>query len=135
MNKTIEKASAIIKKSVSVTLAVIDESGYPMAMAMSPINPKGISELYLSTTLDSNKAACLQKNSKASICCSTGYDNITLVGDIEICTDQATKSKCWINWFIEVYPGGETDPNYCVLKFTTKRYKLYVNNEEAAGVL
>ena len=130
--KIIEKANAILKKTANVNFGVIDESGYPVVMAMSLINPNDISEIYLSTTLDSNKAKCLQKNNKASVCVATTNDNITLVGDVEICTDQETKSKCWQNWFIEVYPSGETDPNYCVIKFTTKRASLYVGDEVAA---
>jgi len=130
--KMIEKANAHIQKTSNVNLGVIDENGYPVVMAMSLINPKDISEIYLSTTPDSNKAKSLKKNNKASICCSTNDYNITLVGEIEIMTDQETKSKCWQNWFIEVYPDGETDPNYCVLKFKTKRAALYIDDEVAA---
>ena len=133
--KIIAKANEILKKSANVNLAVIDENGYPVVMAMSLINPESISEIYLSTTLSSNKAKNLQKNNKASVCCSTPHDNITLVGEVEIFTDQETKTKCWQNWFIEVYPGGETDPDYCVIKFTTKRVSMFVDCEMAEGAL
>ena len=129
--KMVEKANKVLQKAANVNLGVVDENGYPVVMAMSIINPESISEVYLSTTIDSNKAKCLQKNNKASVCCATANDNITLVGEVEICTDQETKSKCWQNWFIEVYPGGETDPNYCVLKFTTKRTAMFVGCEVA----
>ena len=128
-SKMFEKANQVIKKSANVHLGVIDENGYPVVMAMSLINPEDISQIFLSTTISSNKSKCLQKNKKASICCSTNNDNITLVGEAEILTDQETKSKYWQNWFIEVYPGGETDPDYCIIKFTTKRASLYVGNE------
>lgn len=123
-----EKANKLIKKANNVHLAVIDENGYPAVMAMSIINPDTIGEIYLSTTLDSHKAKCLQKNNKASVCYSTAEDNITLVGEAEILTDQATKSKCWQNWFCEIYES-ETDPNYCIIKFTTKHASLYVDGE------
>ena len=127
----LERANQIIKKAANVHLGVIDESGYPVVMAMSLINPETISELFLSTTLDSNKAKRLQKNHRASVCCNTNEHNITLVGEAEIFTDQETKSRCWQNWFIEVYPDGETDPNYCVIKFTTKRVALFIDCEAA----
>jgi len=133
--KLIARANEIIKKAANVNLAVIDEDGFPVVMAMSIINPENISEVYLSTTLSSNKAKCLQKNNKASICCATAENNITLVGEVEICTDQETKSKCWQNWFIEVYPGGETDPDYCIIKFTTKRAAMFIDCETAEGEL
>ena len=133
--KIIAKANEVIKKAANVSLGVVDENGYPVVMAMSIINPESISEIYLSTTLSSNKAKCLQKNNKASVCCANANDNITLVGEVEICTDQETKSKYWQNWFIEVYPGGDCDPDYCVLKFTTKRAALFVDCEMAEGNL
>ena len=129
--KMIEKANNIIKKAANVSLGVIDEKGYPVVMAMSIINPDNISEIYLSTTIGSNKAKSIQKNNKAGICCSTSEDNITLVGEAEILTNQEIKSKCWQNWFIEVYPGGETDPDYCIIKFITKRVSLFVGGEPA----
>ena len=131
-SKMIEKANQILKRAANVHLGVVDEAGYPVVMAMSIINPESISEVYLSTTLDSGKAKCLQSNKKASVCCSTNENNITLVGEVEILTDQEIKSKCWQNWFIEVYPGGETDPNYCIIKFTTKRASLFVECEASA---
>ena len=131
-SKMFEKANQLIKKAANVHLGVVDEKGYPVIMSMSLIDPECISEIYLSTTLDSNKSKSLQKNNKAGICYSTKDDNITLVGEAEILTDQESKSKCWQNWFIEVYPGGETDPNYCVIKFTTQRVSLYIDGDASA---
>jgi general stress protein 26 len=53
------------------------------------------------------------------------------VGEAEILTDQETKSRFWQDWFITHFPGGETDPNYCIIKITTKRVSLWVDNEGA----
>ena len=131
-SKMYEKANQLLKKAANVHLGVVDENGYPVVMAMSLINPENISVIYLSTTIDSNKSKSLQKNNKASVCYSTTNDNITLVGEVEILTDQGTKSKCWQNWFLEVYPGGETDPNYCIIKFTTKSASLYIDENVSA---
>ena len=128
-SKIVQKANQMLKKAPTVHLGVVDESGYPVVMAMSIINPESISEIYLSTNLDSNKSKSLQKNNKASVCYSTNENNITLVGEAEILTDQETKSKCWQNWFIEIYQGGETDPNYCIIKFTTKRASLFIDHD------
>jgi len=129
--KMMERANELIKQAANVHLGVIDKSGYPVVMVMSLINPETISEIFLSSTISSNKVKSLQANNKASVCYSTKDYNITLVGEVEILTDQATKSKCWQNWFIEVYPGGETDPDYCIIKFTAKRASLYIDCEIA----
>jgi general stress protein 26 len=125
------KANKIIKNCDAAYLGVIDENGFPSVSTVSVIGPENIFEAYFSTNIGSNKEKRLQKNNRASICYREGGNNITLVGDVEILTDQPTKSRFWIDWFIDHYSGGETDPNYCIIKFTTKRVSLWVENESA----
>lgn len=48
-----------------------------------------------------------------------------------IVTDQKAKSRCWLHWFIHHFPGGETDPNYCVIHFTALRVSLWIGGESA----
>ena len=131
----IEKANQIIKTCDTAYFGVIDEDGYPSVSTVSPCNPENIREIFFSTNIGGNKEMRLRKNSRASICFRSGNDNITLVGDAEILTDQATKSRCWQDWFINHYPGGETDPNYVVIKLTTRRASLWVDFEIAAFVI
>jgi len=128
----IEKANQIIKTCDTAYFGVIDEDGYPSVSTVSPINPESILEAFVSTNIGGSKEKRLRKSSRASICFRSGNDNITLVGDAEIVTDQETKSRCWQDWFINHYPGGETDPNYVIIKFTTKRVSLWVDFENAA---
>ena len=133
MNKVmLEKANKFIKTCVNVSFGVIDENGYPSVSTVSLVKPKNINELHFTTTLCSNKVKRLKKNNKASICVcmNDGSKNITLVGEAEILCDQETKNEYWQDWFIEVYPGGKTDPNYCVIKFTTKRGSLWIDDEQ-----
>jgi general stress protein 26 len=127
----IEKANKIIKTCDAAYFGVIDENGYPSVSTVSPISPENILELYFSTNIGSNKEKRLQKSNRSSLCFRSNNDNITLVGDAEIITDQETKSRCWEEWFINHYPGGETDPNYIIIKFTTIRVSLWVDFEAA----
>ena len=132
--KLLEEANRMIRTCESAAFGVIDENGYPSVSAISLCSPESVSELYFTTTLDSNKAKRLEKSNKASICCFDNDNNITLVGEVEMITDQETKSKHWQDWVareIHVYPGGETDPNYCMVKFTTKRVSLWLVDEGA----
>jgi len=132
MNANIfEKANQIIKTCDAAYFSVIDENGYPSVSTVSPISPESILEILVSTNIGGNKEKRLRKDKRASICFRAGNDNITLVGDAEIVTDQATKSRCWQEWFTNHYPGGETDPNYIIIKFTTKRVSLWVDFEIA----
>jgi general stress protein 26 len=125
------KANQIIKNSTDAYFGVIDESGYPSVSTVSVIKPEGIFELCFSTGLCSNKVKRLRSNNRASICIHSSGDNITLVGEAEILTGQETKSKYWMGW-LDHFPKGETDPNYCIIKFTTTRVSLWIDNEDAA---
>jgi len=136
--KLFEKANEVIKTLEYASIGVIDENGYPSVSAISLINPENISELYFTTTMDSNKGKRLQKNNKASINCCTGIANITLVGETEIFADQEIKSKYWKEWVqlgADIYAEGMSDPNYCFVKFTTKRVSLWLDNEGAEFTL
>jgi len=133
--KLIEKASQVIKTCDAAYLGVIDENGAPSVSTASPLKPEGIREVYFGTSPCANKTKRLLKDKRASVCFHKGGDNITLVGEAEILTDQATKSRVWQSWFIEHFTGGETDPNYCVIKFTAKRASLWVGCESAEGAI
>jgi len=142
--KAIEKAEEIIKSKtaevnmgVGVTLSLLDHEGYPTTSTLSISKADGIRQITFGVTLDSNKAKRAKANSRASVCIfddnyeSGSYYNITLVGDIEVVTDIQMKKETWYSGLEEHFPnGGVDDPNYCVLKFTTKRYNLWVGVEE-----
>ena len=132
MNANIfEKANQIIKGCDAAYVGVMDENGFPSVSTVSVVKPENIFEAYFTTNADGNKAKRLSKNGRASICYRVDNDNITLVGEAEILTDRETKSRFWVDWFIDHYPGGETDPNYVVIKFTTRRVSLWIDNETA----
>jgi len=133
--KMLQKANQFIKTRQDASFSVMDESGYPSASAVWLINQEDISEIHFSTIVGSNKYKRLQKNNRASICCYSEFDNLTLVGEAEVLTDQASKSKHWQEPFIHIYPKGETDPTYCVIRFVTKRVSLHIDHEGAEFVM
>ena len=141
--KAIVKAEEIIKSKtaevnmgVGVTLSLLDHEGYPTTSTLSIAKADGIRQITFGGQLDSNKAKRAKENSRASVCIfdddyeNGAYYNITLVGDIEVVTGIETKKETWYQGLEEYFPGGVDDPNYCVLKFTTKRYNLWVDVEE-----
>ncbi len=48
-----------------------------------------------------------------------------LRGTMEVLTDAASKQLIWRDGDTQYYPGGVTDPNYCVLKFTAADGRFY----------
>ena len=116
-------------------LSLIDEDGYPTTSVLTPAKSEGIETVYLCTTLDSNSPRRIAKCNRAGVSFTSAEYCVNLVGEIEVITDQSIKSALWYDGLAEHYPEGASDPNYCVLKFTTKRYKLFVDWQDVEGSL
>ena len=145
--KVIARAGEIIKSKsaagnmgAAVALSLIDSEGYPTASAVSISKSDGIRQITFCTTMDSNKAKRAEACNRASVCVfddnyqENSFYNITLVGTIEIVADPAIKKEMWYEG-MSGYCSGPDDANFCVLRFTTKRYNLWVGieEEETAG--
>lgn len=138
--KIIEKASKIIStKRLDCVLALIDLDGYPTASTITVSKTDGIKWITFVVNLNSNKPKRINQNNRASVCFASLGDinplyNITLVGKIEIITDPKIKEEMW--WDdCKAHFNGYDDPNYCVLKFTTERYNLFIEWQNAAGTI
>jgi len=138
----IAKAAEIIKENSMqgaagfgiCTLSLIDENGFPTASIVSPSKSEGINWITFGTMLDENRAKRAAKCNRASVCFGTAEYCINLVGDIEIITDADVKRDMWYDGLSHHFTGPD-DPNYCVLKFTTKRYKLFIDFQDISGTL
>ena len=58
-------------------------------------------------------------------CDAKGFKGMMLRGTMEVLTDAASKEMIWHDGDEQYYPGGVTDPNYCVLKFTATDGRFY----------
>lgn len=54
---------------------------------------------------------------------------------MEVLTDAESRQKIWREGDTEYYPGGVTDPNYCVLRFTAMDGRYYNNFNHRSFVL
>ena len=115
-------------------LALIDADGYPTAATISPAKIDGIKRIYFCTGTGSNWVKRIEKCNHASVCLNSEEEqyNITLVGDIEVLTDLEIKKNMWFKGMGHYFTGPE-DPGFCVLQFTTKRYSLMLNEQDANG--
>lgn len=128
----IEKADAIMNHAQTYTLASITEEGYPRLCVISRTDSDGIRTVYGSTSLSSEKAKNFRANPKAGVWVRAQEDTIMLTGEVEIRTDRATREAMWQDWFINHYPGGVDDPQYCILKFTAREGMLWIDQEGQA---
>ncbi|MBR0023306.1 MAG: pyridoxamine 5'-phosphate oxidase family protein [Muribaculaceae bacterium] len=109
-------------------ISSVDEEGFPCTKAMlSPRVREGIKTFYFTTNTFSLRVAHYKANSKASIyfCDAKGFKGMMLRGTMEVLTDAKSKEMIWRDGDTQYYPGGVTDPNYCVLKFTATDGRFY----------
>ena len=55
------------------------------------------------------------------------YKGIMLKGTMEVLQDNISKETIWREGDEMYYPKGVTDPDYCVLSFTTQKGRYYSN--------
>ncbi len=109
-------------------ISSVDDQGFPWTKAMlSPRVRKGIRVFYFTTNTFSLRVAQYRANPKACIyfCDAEKFVGVMLRGTMQVLTDAETKEMIWRDGDTEYYPGGVTDPNYCVLKFTATDGRFY----------
>lgn len=111
-------------------LSSVDEAGFPNTKAMlAPREREGIAVLYFTTNTSSRRVGQFRANAKACIYFADTrfFRGVMLKGTIEVLTDEASKKRIWRAGDTMYYPGGVTDPDYCVLKFTATGGRYYSN--------
>lgn len=121
---------SMIDKQRVCYISSVDEDGFPNTKAMlRPRKRNGIKEIYLSTNTSSLKVSSFRNNPKACLyfCDRRFFRGIMLKGTVEILEDQESKDMIWQFGDTMYYPKGKTDPDYCVIKFTSVCARCYSN--------
>lgn len=111
-------------------IASIDADGFPNMKAMLPPRKReGIRTFYFTTNTSSRRVAQYRENPKASLyfCDRRFFRGVLLKGTMEVLEDRESKQMIWQEGDTLYYPGGVTDPDYCVLKFTAATGRFYSN--------
>ncbi len=116
------------------TLALMDEDGYPAMTTISVSKADGIKWLTFCTSLRANSVLRARRSCKAGVCVNSEGYHIALSGTIEVITDEAVKQEMWYQDLKQSFSGPQ-DPDYCVLRFSTERYNLLIDWQEARGSL
>ena len=127
----IKKANDIVNAASEGYVAVVGDDGYPNCATRSVRNADGIYSCYFTTGAGGRMADAIEHNGKASVCFRDGSSNVTLIGDFEVVADKKIKSEIWVDWFIDHYSGGPSDPMYFVTKFVTHSVSLWIDGEGA----
>ena len=120
----------LIDKQGVAFIASVDAEGFPNMKAMLPPRKRaGIREFWFTTNTSSMRVAQYRENPLA---CIYFYDKrffrgVMLKGTMEVCEDAESKEMTWHDGDTLYYPGGVTDPDYCVLHFTATQGRYYAN--------
>lgn len=118
----------ILDKAGVSLISSVDEEGFPNTKAMLlPRKREGIKEIWFTTNTSSMRVKQYSDNPKA---CVYFFDKrffrgVMLKGTMEILTDSGSKEMIWREGDELYYPKGVTDPDYCVLKFTSLKGRYY----------
>ncbi len=117
-----EKASRLLEKCEIVTLASVNEKGYPRICAVSKLAARDFHEIFFVTSKRSErngKAVHFERNPKASVCYTAGGDSVTLIGTVEFIEDRAERERLWNEADRKFFSKGIDDPKFRLLKFHT----------------
>lgn len=119
----------IDKQGVSF-ISSVDSLGFPNTKAMLPPRIReGIKTFYFTTNTSSMRAEQYSREPKACIyfCDRRFFRGVMLTGTMEVLKDSKSKELIWKDGDTMYYPGGVTDPDYCVLRFTASKGRYYSN--------
>lgn len=123
--KTVGKM--IDKQTVSF-IGSVDVEGFPNIKAMlQPRKREGIKTIYFTTNTSSMRVSQYLKNHRACVyfCDRRFFRGVMLKGTMEVLTDSESKEMIWRDGDTIYYKEGVTDPDYCVLKFTSFTGRYY----------
>lgn len=130
MNEQEKLIGELADNQKTVFLGSVNEQGFPNIKAMLQIRKReGIRIFYFTTNTSSMRVKQYLKNPKACVyfCNQDTFIGAMLLGTIEILTDDKSKQMIWREGDEIYYSKGVTDPDYCVLRFTTLSGRIYRN--------
>ena len=116
------------------TLITIDPDGSPVPSTISPTRSEGIRVITLCTGLGAPGPVLLGYNNRSAVCLNSPTYHISLTGTAEISTDPETCREMWYDGLANHFSGPD-DPDFCVIRFTTRRYSLFIDWEVLKGEL
>lgn len=130
LRDTVQTIGNLIDKQGVSFISSIGDDGFPYTKAMLPARKReGIKTFYFTTNTSSMRVTQYRDNPKACIyfCDKRFFRGVMLKGVMEVLEDSESKEMIWREGDTLYYPQGVTDPDYCVLKFTTQSGRYYSN--------
>ena len=107
MERIIQKASELLKRCQAVTFATVNGEGFPRPVPVKTLRTDDALTIWFATGIDSEKVAHIRRNMRTG---ASFYDRDD--------SDPETLRDMWQPWLEAHFPGGPSDANYCLIKFT-----------------
>jgi len=130
MKDAVRTIGNLIDRTTVSIISSVDEAGFPNTKAMLPPRlRKGIKHLYFTTNTSSMRVRQYLADPRACVYFfdKRFYRGVMLKGTMSVLRDKKTKMMIWRSGDETYYPKGVTDPDYCVLKFTSQCGRYYSN--------
>lgn len=127
-----EKANKLLKLCSILTLASINEKGYPRICALSKVKASDFHDIYFVTSKRSainGKATHFENNTKASVCYTLGGDSVTLIGNVEFIDDKEIQLEVWNETDRRFFKKGIDDPKFRLIKFHTIEASFWIEGK------
>ena len=125
----IKELEKLINSQKTCVIASVDAEGVPNIKGMlRPRKYTGLKTYYFSTNTSSQHVRQFLQNPHASVYFHKRflfYKGILLKGTMDILTDEDAKRMLWVKGDEKHYPGGVTDPDYCIMRFTAHSGRFY----------
>lgn len=127
-----DKASDLLDKCNTVTLASINEKGYPRICILTKQKNEGFNVIYFISSKRSalnGKITHFENNPKASVCYSLNGNSVTLIGNVEFVENKELQSEIWDDSDLRFFKKGIDDPKYRLLRFTTIEATFWIEGK------
>lgn len=117
----------LLRRSEVALLGSVGPEGYPLVKAMLLVESEGLGTVWFGTNTSSRRVRDLRADGRASVYVvdQATFEGLLLVGDVEVREDQESRERLWRDGWDMYYPQGVTDPDYSVLRFTTRWGNYY----------
>jgi general stress protein 26 len=125
--QAMDEALALANAAQIAMLGTNGDDGYPNIKAMIKMENEGLKTIWFSTNTSSRRISQLERDSRASVYFVDfeQWMGLMLVGEVAILQDTASKERLWREGYERYYPLGVTDPDYSVLRFTSRWGNYY----------
>ena len=129
-----ERAKELLAPMGTVFLATNGDDGRPNVRAMSVTKCDGLKTVWMISGISSGKSKELLKDPNCTLYATkmddtADYLELRLRGSIELLDDAESRAAVWHDAYNAYFPGGKSDPELRVLKFTADSGTLQTLSE------